>query len=101
MSLVYTLTAAGQEALASKVGEGDFPLEVNFPQDYRRLLAMVEVGGHEDVIRGRLRRFPDQLIQDWLKELVELKMVESHEARELDSITFTGAALPPQPTLSD
>src|SRR5882672_10167059 len=72
MAIVYSLTAAGQDALKSEVGEGDFPLEVNFPQDYKRILAMIEVGGHEDVLRGRLRRFPDQLINEWLKELEDL-----------------------------
>jgi two-component system, OmpR family, phosphate regulon response regulator PhoB len=100
MYQVYTLTADGQDALNSKVGEGDFPLEVNFPQDYRRILALIEVGGHEEVIRGRLRRFPDQLIDEWLKELEELGMVEAHEAGDLDEITFTGARLPLQPPLT-
>jgi CheY-like chemotaxis protein len=100
--LVYALTAAGQEALSSAdVGDTDFPLEADFPSDYRRLLAMIEVGGHIEVLRGRLRRFPDQLIDEWLKELEELKMIESHEAGELDAITFTGARLPPLPPLSD
>jgi CheY-like chemotaxis protein len=100
--LAYYLTAAGQEALsAADVGETDFPLEVDFPTDYRRLLAMIEVGGHVEVLRGRLRRFPDQLINDWLKELEELKLVESREAGDLDAITFSGAALPPLPPLSD
>jgi len=100
--LVYTLTEAGQEALsASDVGETDFPLEVDFPTDYRRLLAMIEVGGHIEVIRGRLRRFPDQLIQEWLKELEDLKMITTREAGELDAITFTGARLPLLPPLSD
>ena len=101
LPLVYSLTAAGQEALSSDVGEGDFPLEVNFPQDYRRLLALIEVGGHIEVIRGRLRRFPDRLIDDWLKELEDLKMVESREAGELDAITFSGARLPLLPPMSD
>jgi CheY-like chemotaxis protein len=86
MALVCSLTSAGQDALASDVGEGDFPLEV---------------GGHEEVIRGRLRRFPDQLINEWLKELEELKMVEPYEAGELDAVTFTGARLPLLPPLSD
>jgi len=100
--LVYTLTAAGQEALSSAdVGEGDFPLEVNFPADYRRLLAMIEIGGHIEVIRGRLRRFPDQLIDEWLKELEDLKMVTTHEAGDLDAITFTGARLPLLPPMND
>jgi CheY-like chemotaxis protein len=95
MPLVYALTAAGQDTLETDATKG------NLPQDYRRILAMIEVGGHEDVIRGRMRRFPDHLIADWLKELEELKLVDSHEARELDEITFTGAALPPQPPLTD
>src|SRR5438477_6563648 len=99
--LVYSLTAAAQEALSSEVGEGDFPLEVNFPQDYRRILALIEVGGHVEVIRGRLRRFPDRLIDEWLKELEDLKLVEAREAGDLDAITFTGARLPLLPPLSD
>ena len=100
--LVYTLTATGQETLsAADVGETDFPLEVDFPSDYRRLLAMIEVGGHIEVLRGRLRRFPDQLIDEWLAELEDLHMVESREAGDLDAITFSGAALPLLPPLSD
>ena len=100
--LVYALTAAGQEAVSSSdTGGGDFPLEINFPTDYRRILALIEVGGHIDVLRGRLRRFSDQMIDEWLKELEELKMVESRPAGELDAITFTGARLPPLPTLTD
>ena len=101
MAMAYSLTAEGQDALKSDVGEGDFPLEVNFPQDYKRILAMIEVGGHEEVIRGRLRRFSDQLINEWLKELEDLNMVECHEAGDLDAITFTGARLPLLPPLTD
>jgi|SRR5882672_10353691 len=95
MALVYALTELGQDTLTTDASKG------NLPEDYRRLLGLIEVGGHVDVLRGRLRRFADQLIQDWLKELVELKLVESHEAAELDEITFTGAALPPQAPLTD
>ena len=95
MALVYHLTPAGKDALLAKAGQANLPLE------YRRLLALMEFEGHVDVIRGRLRRFPDQLIDEWLKELEELKMVESHEAGELDSITFTGARLPLLPPLTD
>jgi len=80
MPLVYYLTAAGQEALSVPVREEQvFPLEVNFPLEYRRLLGMIEVGGHEEVLRGRLRRFPDQLIGEWLKELEDLKMIEGQQ----------------------
>jgi len=95
MPLVYTLTALGQDTLSIDALKG------NLPQDYRRLLGLVEVGGHEEVIRGRMRRFPDQLIGEWLKELEQLKMVESREAGDLDAITFTGARLPLLPPLTD
>jgi CheY-like chemotaxis protein len=102
MPLVYYLTVAGQEALSVPVREEqNFPLEVNFPLEYRRLLGMIEVGGHEEVLRGRLRRFPDRLIGEWLKELEDLKMIESREAKELEEITFTGARLPPLAPLTD
>jgi two-component system, OmpR family, phosphate regulon response regulator PhoB len=102
MPLVYSLTAAGQEALSVPVREEQvFPLEVNFPLEYRRLLSMIEVGGHVDVLRGRLRRFPDQLIDEWLKELEDLKMVESREAGDLEEITFSGGRLPPLAPLTD
>jgi CheY-like chemotaxis protein len=95
MPLVYTLTELGQDTLSIDALKG------NLPQDYRRLLGLVEVGGHEEVIRGRMRRFPDQLIGEWLKELEQLKMVESREAGDLDAITFTGARLPLLPPLTD
>jgi CheY-like chemotaxis protein len=95
MPLVYSLTELGQDTLSTDASKG------NLPQDYRRLLGMIEVGGHIDVLRGRMRRFSDQLIQDWLKELQDLKLIESHEAGDLDAITFTGAAMPPQPPLTD
>ena len=61
MPLAYSLTGYGQATLETDASKG------NLPQDYRRLLVMVEVGGHEEVLRGRLRQFPDQLIQEWLK----------------------------------
>lgn len=95
MPLVYSLTPFGQETLETDAAKS------NLPSDYRRLLTMIEVGGHEEVVRGRLRRFPDQLIGEWLKELEDLKLVESREAGELDEITFTGQRLPLLPPLTD
>ena len=95
MSAVYQLTAAGKQAASAKEGESKIPLE------YRRLLGLIEVGGHVDVIRGRLRRFPDRLIEEWLKELVDLKMIESGSEDELEDFTFTGQRVPLLPPLSD
>ena len=95
MALVYYLTPAGKDALRAKDGAAKLPLE------YRRLLALMELEGHIDVIRGRLRRFPDRLIEEWLKELEELKMIEPGEpAGKAADITFSGSRVP-QPPLAD
>lgn len=94
MSVVYSLTAAGTEA---STGQAELPLE------YRRLLGLIGAGGHIDVLRGRLRRFPDRMIEDWLKELEELKLVESRPADKLEDFTFTGRRAPrlPEPLEED
>lgn len=91
MPLVYYLTGAGKDAIATKDGDAKLPLE------YRRILGMIEAEGHIDVIRGRLRRFSDRLIQEWLTELEELKLVESGLPGKEEDITFTGLRpfLPP------
>ena len=96
MDLVYYLTPTGKDVLWAKdAGAKNFPLE------YRRLLSFIEFGGHVDVIRGRLRRFPDRLIDEWLKELEDLRMVESAPAGEMEDITFNGRRVPMQPPLID
>jgi CheY-like chemotaxis protein len=95
MTVVYTLTTAGNDAVFAKNDQADFPLE------YRRLLGLISSGGHIDVLRGRLRRFPDRLIDDWLKELVDLEMIEAKPAGSLEDFTFTGRRAPRLPPLSD
>jgi len=95
MTLVYTLTAAGKTAVQAKGGEANFPLE------YRRLLGLIQVEGNVEVIRGRLRRFPDRLIEEWLKELADLKMIEAGSEAELEDFTFTGMRVPLLPPLPD
>ena len=95
MALVYYLTPAGKDSLWAKGGAGVLPLE------YRRMLAMIEFEGHIDVIRGRLRRFPDRLIEEWLRELEELKMIEAGLPGKTEDITFTGLPVPLLPPLAD
>jgi CheY-like chemotaxis protein len=96
MPLVYYLTTAGKDAVAAKDGQ-----PAKLPLDYRRILGMIESEGHIDVIRGRLRRFSDRLIQEWLKELEDLKLVESALPGKEDDITFTGLRRPDLPPLAD
>src|SRR5258705_12464769 len=95
MALVYYLTGDGRDAMSKKDGESKLPL------DYKRLLGLIELEGHVEVIRGRLRRFPDRLIDEWLKELEDLKMVSSRPAGDLEYFTFTGPPGPLQPSLPD
>ena len=96
MALVYYLTPGGKDALREEDGAAKLPLE------YRRLLALMELEGHIDVIRGRLRRFPDRLIEEWLKELEELKMIEARwPAGKPADITFSGSRVPQLPPLAD
>jgi len=96
LAKVYHLTAAGKDAIAKKEGETTLPLE------YRRLLALLQHVGHVNVLRGRLRRFPDRLIEEWLKELEELKLIAPGKppVKPAD-ITFTGGGQPPLPPLPD
>ena len=95
MSLVYYLTASGNDAVFAKNGHANFPLE------YRRLLGLIGSEGHIEVLRGRLRRFSDRLIHDWLRELEDLKMIEARPAGDIDDITLTGLRVAPLPPLNE
>jgi CheY-like chemotaxis protein len=79
-SRIYARTAAGDEALAS----GD----VAIPSDYRRILAVIETSTHTHVIRGRLRHFADDLLDDWLAELEELGFISSIAADVTQELDF-------------
>ena len=75
----YRRTAAGDDALRS--------VDTAIPVDYRRILCVVEGDTHVNVIRGRLRRYRDSLIDAWLAELEELGFIEaarSSAAYDLD-----------------
>ena len=80
LDAVYRRTPAGDAALRSV----DDAISV----DYRRILCLLEGDTHANVIRGRLRRFPDQLITDWLAELADLGFVESSSAAEAYDLDF-------------
>jgi CheY-like chemotaxis protein len=83
----YFLTPAGRAALWAK-DTGSVPIE------YKRILAAVEFQGHSEVIRSRLRRFSDQLIDEWLGELEELGLIDWRAAEPMEDITFSGVRPP-------
>jgi CheY-like chemotaxis protein len=76
----YRRTAAGDDALRS--------VDTAIPVDYRRVLCIVEGDTHSNVIRGRLRRYRDALIDAWLRELEELGFIEAVRASAAYDLDF-------------
>jgi len=77
----YRITAPGKDARASD--------DTAIPTDYRRLMALIESKTHFDVIRGRLREYPDPLLEEWLSELEELGFIEILPAESGADLDFT------------
>src|SRR2546430_11607143 len=42
--------------------------DVAIPAEYRRILWLIETEAHVDVVRGCLREYPDELLDEWLGE---------------------------------
>lgn len=76
----YRRTAAGDAALRS--------VDTAIPVDYRRILCVVEGDTHVNVIRGRLRRYRDTLIDAWLGELEELGFIETSRTSAAYDLDF-------------
>jgi CheY-like chemotaxis protein len=66
---VYRLTQSGHEAWESQ--------DAAIPAEYRRILWIIEAEAHTDVVRGLLREYPDELLDEWLEELVELDLLQA------------------------
>jgi len=86
-NVFYQRTASGEAALHSE--------DTAIPDDYRRILAILDGQTHVNVLRGRLRRYSDDLIADWLQELEDIGFIErigSEEAaaEDLYSLTTSG-----------
>ena len=80
----YRRTEAGDEALRSE--------DTAIPVDYRRILCLIEGDTHSNVIRGRLRRYRDSLIDGWLAELEELGFIETARASAAYDLDFQPVA---------
>ena len=66
---MYVVTAAGREAWETQ--------DTAVPEDYRRLLWLIDVQGDTRAIRSLLREYPERLLRDWLRELEDLRLLES------------------------
>lgn len=78
---IYRRTRAGDDALESA--------DTAIPTDYRRILRLIDGDTHADVIRGRLRQYPDALLVDWLAELEEIGYLSSTAADITQDLDFT------------
>jgi CheY-like chemotaxis protein len=85
---IYRLSASGRRAWEKE--------DATVPAGFRRILGMLDAETHTDVVRGYLRRYPDQLIREWLAELEELGLVESRPDQAMHDLDFTGNFKLPQ-----
>jgi CheY-like chemotaxis protein len=85
----YRRTAAGNDALRS--------VDTAIPVDYRRILFHIVGDTHINVLRSRLRRYPDVLITEWLAELEELGFIETARASATYDLDFEPIAASPAP----
>lgn len=70
----YRLTSEGR-ALWSRRDE------LAMPEEYRQVLDLVESCGHKEVIRSRLARYPDEVVERWLSEFEATNLVEAIAAK--------------------
>jgi CheY-like chemotaxis protein len=81
-SRIYRMSPSGRRAWEKE--------DPAVPAAFRRILGMLETETHIDVVRGHLRRYPDQLIFEWLAELEELGLAESRPDKTAHDLDFTG-----------
>lgn len=82
-SRIYRMSTSGRRAWEKE--------DLTVPAAFRRILGMLDTETHIDVMRGYLRRYPDQLILEWLAELEELGLVESRPDKAAHDLDFTGS----------
>src|SRR5207302_148653 len=80
---IYRLTEEGRKAWESQ--------DVAIPAEYRRILWLIETEAHVDVVRGCLREYPDDLLNEWLDELEELDLLQSRQAVVEYDLDFSAA----------
>jgi len=51
------------------------------PEDYRRILGLVEFCGHKEVIRSQLARYADEVVEKWLTEFEATNLIEAIAAK--------------------
>jgi len=77
----YRLTAAGRSAWESQ--------DTAVPEDYRRILWLMDFHGQDGVVGELLRRYPRNVLNEWLTEMEDLGLIEPTTAGEEGESTFS------------
>lgn len=65
---VYQLTPAGRDAWESE--------DMAVPEDYRRILWLIDFHGQGGVLKELLRKYPRNVLDEWLTEMEDLGLIE-------------------------
>lgn len=76
----YLLTSAGRQAWESQ--------DLSVPEDYRRILWLMDFHGKEAVVGELLRRYPAKVLEEWLMEMEQLGLIEP-AAEGADNAAFS------------
>ncbi|MDH4173381.1 MAG: response regulator [Betaproteobacteria bacterium] len=80
-SRAYQLTAAGRSAWESQ--------DTAVPEDYRRILWLMDFHGQDGVVGELLRRYPRNVLDEWLAEMEDLGLIEVSAAGQEGGSTFS------------
>jgi len=58
------------------------------PEDYRRILWLMDFHGQDGVVGELLRRYPKNVLDEWLTEMEDLGLIETSEVQQ-DGSTFS------------
>lgn len=80
----YRLTAAGRNAWESQ--------DMAVPEDYRRILWLMDFHGQDNVLGQLLRKYPKNVLDEWLAEMEDLGLIEPATGEPDDSSFSTREA---------
>lgn len=80
-TLSYRLTTAGRSAWESQ--------DMAVPEDYRRILWLMDFHGQDGVVGELLRRYPRNVLNEWLAEMEDLGLIEVSAAGQDGGSAFS------------
>jgi CheY-like chemotaxis protein len=77
----YRLTEAGRSAWESQ--------DIAVPEDYRRILWLMDFHGQDGMVGDVLRRYPQNVLDEWLAEMEDLGLIELYSGAQDSASTFS------------